>query len=1033
MTCKALLPDTFARGVHPEHSIRTTHRGPTYNEYRLRDAITEMTGKRLQRIFLFSAATVVLVVILGVWVSHQFPALTNGPKSSAEILETLFKTPDRTVTASRKFVLKHIKQEAVELFIKSCDLPPDTEKRLLVMLGGEQFTEVTVPFVFYLYELYGAPATTEAVETDDLAYAEEPIEPTPQAGNDRPGLSELVQRSRDLRKHIARALQLFDALFLQVKPGAAEKGLPLRERYDDAAYQRITEIVREAAADFLASADDAVDQETEENQYRQMLDDILNDEKRLTVFVEFFTDFIRQLSDSWFESFVQRQQRKEDRAKWVQDCINDNRYYAIADYACSRTKRKLVVHVVVDGLQGKLLEGLIQLSSGDDQGSGARYVTELVRLHQPNVMDPSDYDPTMPFGLGKDVIDLVEEPLDRPDYLENFRKYVFALDAPAVIVNVATVDTPSISVRNLPIIGSGHPVAGPFGTGIPNFSYIDRRSGRDWYFWGSDVLYMRQIFGNREDEIPNGVKRSEGPGARTLFERLWQFNTVSSMASVDTGALEKIAAEVGMVVGELKRNFPEKTMLLRFRRRARMEDKLNMRRRWLQEHRDLSDSFLGSLLVKSITLRTFHKYARFLAEHEDEGLPDYLLWYNPWPDHFAHFAGPYSDDIIGYHGEYDRLDFYLGKLIEIYQSVKTVDGTATYADRTLFGVVSDHGLIYTPRLVSTDKLLFEAMRAENIDISYHKLTADEGGLPLIRRRDDVKPLHGFDAVVGSTAGGSYIIDLFDINGANGDGASLQRHPGYHQLRCYRLLSGKTIDWIEQLTRHLKETMDLALVREYGPSVEERWPSEVESVVRIITPDRGEARVYRIGTPGADGSQTVRYRYEVLGEQDPLDLVGSVRPYLIAPPPGGPSVEEVQAAIRECIDSLDGCDDRRWRELLSHTLRPDVVYQYSHLYDSDRAGTINIFPARHVGMNSKVPGRHAGEAFGEKNGTQVYFGAGLERAQIQTARNGSLPVTLYHWLVGDERFYALDPEHGVSPARQFGYRSLLDESAFEPIR
>ena len=102
-----------------------------FNEYRLRDAITKMTGKRLQRIFLFIGATVVLLVILGVGVSHQFPALTNGPKSSAEMLEALFKTPIRSVTAPTKYVLKHIEQGAVELFIQSCDLPPDTEARLL--------------------------------------------------------------------------------------------------------------------------------------------------------------------------------------------------------------------------------------------------------------------------------------------------------------------------------------------------------------------------------------------------------------------------------------------------------------------------------------------------------------------------------------------------------------------------------------------------------------------------------------------------------------------------------------------------------------------------------------------------------------------------------------------------------------------------------------------------------------------------------------------------------------------------------------
>ena len=72
---------------------------------------------------------------------------------------------------------------------------------------------------------------------------------------------------------------------------------------------------------------------------------------------------------------------------------------------------------------------------------------------------------------------------------------------------MATVDTPSISVRNLPIVTTGCAVAGPFGTGVPNFSYLDRQSGRGWYFWGSDVLYLRDIVGNREDRIPRGRKR----------------------------------------------------------------------------------------------------------------------------------------------------------------------------------------------------------------------------------------------------------------------------------------------------------------------------------------------------------------------------------------------------------------------------------------------------------------------------------------------------------------------------------------------
>ncbi len=67
------------------------------------------------------------------------------------------------------------------------------------------------------------------------------------------------------------------------------------------------------------------------------------------------------------------------------------------------------------------------------------------------------------------------------------------------------------------------------------------------------------------------------------------------------------------------------------------------------------------------------------------------------------------------------------------------------------------------------------------------------------------------------------------------------------------------------------------------------------MVRISSPDRGEARIYRIRHSDAGGGQTTRYRYELVGERDPLDLVGYVRSFLI--PNGGPSVEDVRGAIR----------------------------------------------------------------------------------------------------------------------------------------
>ena len=58
---------------------------------------------------------------------------------------------------------------------------------------------------------------------------------------------------------------------------------------------------------------------------------------------------------------------------------------------------------------------------------------------------------------------------------------------------------------------------------------------------------------------------------------------------------------------------------------------------------------------------------------------------------------------------------------------------------------------------------------------------------------------------------------------------------------------------------------------------------------------------------------------------------------------------------------------------------------------------------------------------------------MKRGSLQTARNGSLVVTLYHWLVGDTCFHARDTQTGTSPSEQFGFASLLPEPAFESIR
>ena len=110
------------------------------------------------------AGSLLAFVVLGVWITRQFPSLTSSPKTSVELLEDLFSKPVREVVGGAGVVIDRVKLEAVALFIRASDLEEDVEGRLLSMVRGDQFTETTVPFIFYLYELYGTSLDAEAKE-----------------------------------------------------------------------------------------------------------------------------------------------------------------------------------------------------------------------------------------------------------------------------------------------------------------------------------------------------------------------------------------------------------------------------------------------------------------------------------------------------------------------------------------------------------------------------------------------------------------------------------------------------------------------------------------------------------------------------------------------------------------------------------------------------------------------------------------------------------------------------------------------------
>jgi len=116
----------------------------------------------------------------------------------------------------------------------------------------------------------------------------------------------------------------------------------------------------------------------------------------------------------------------------------------------------------------------------------------------------------------------------------------------------------------------------------------------------------------------------------------------------------------------------------------------------------------------------------------------------------------------------------------------------------------------------------------------------------------------------------------------------------------------------------------------------------------------------------------------------------------------------QGLLEECLENAledhpqSWCNEKEWRYLTSFTSNPDSVGQISHIYDIDIAGTINLFPKDGIGYNSKVPGRHAGEHFHEKDAWVGIWGPPVKASsKLRTQVNGSVPVVIYEYLNGSK--------------------------------
>ncbi|WP_135458872.1 alkaline phosphatase family protein [Vibrio echinoideorum] len=693
-------------------------------------------------------------------------------------------------------------------------------------------------------------------------------------------------------------------------------------------------------------------------------------------------DFVRLNLLKAYRQFVYKEERAVALDDWMQQAFSDQPNTLI-QFLESQQNKRFAVQVTVDGLQQGLIEGLVDEGSPfisvayQNHKNRTQYKPQLEKVIEPEHQQQVRFMET-----------LSEQTYRDPHYLPFFKKlYQEHRDN---ISRVGISSTPTISVRNLPIIKTGAKVSGSGGTGIPNFHFVDREIDRAYYFFGNDALQLDVLMANNK--------------VQTMFDRLDYLKTLNCNAQYDWNAHTTYDGLVNLGLGESLRDYGEKRCVKELQERSEVEVVLRNKRAALIQDIEAYQSISGFDFFTRYSKKAQVKQAiTQFAELDGKGMPDYTLVYNPWPDHFAHFTGPFSDEILMPTGELNRLDYWIRQIEATYRS-------AGVYDKTLWGMAGDHGLTPVFYALNPEKQVFEGLQADlDYPIVVKKISSDEGEGPKITNALSYPSSKAIDVVVASTAGGNFMMDFF--NSSQG----WQVQPVYQELKLWSPIAapaGQSIDVIDQIARRLPESLDYMVVRE----------SECDQqrcAVRVIG-NRDLERVDELITREGD-----KLFYESLeANRTPVLLnTQELNPYLNSPSESDFALysQLVEQCINRAVkvDVITWCSSAEWTSLTQLTPRPDSVNQLANIYLEDRAGTINLFPKAGIGFNTKVPGRHAGEDYLEKDAFIGFWGApiGGESEPLKIEANGSLAPTLFEYLTG---------EPVVAGENGWGFPSLLNQ-------
>ncbi|MCZ6643168.1 MAG: hypothetical protein O7F71_16455, partial [Gammaproteobacteria bacterium] len=472
------------------------------------------------RLWLAMFAAGLMLILLTPWIVSRAPL---PMVDTARILtDEIFQVFDRTKRLPAEVALPHIARAGGAGFVRRLPLDGEVRDRVLARLDSSGFIHEIVPLLLAVKDMYIAPEQTRAVDFDThLRAVVRPVDnlpgmehsmfawasPDTDTGTED---EEAAGFGLDL-KLAAELIEFYDALYLEGKdPGA---GLDQRLTCEPEAIEKrlAVEVARAKPAlrRLLQSARDSMEAGSA---LASTIDDVLEDEKTFETISLSVVQFVEQVVCKQYQMFASRVARHEQLHDWLTTELERDQGGSIWSYLQhAQSERRYGVLVVVDGLQGHLVEALAR---GDADNPFIRQISieQNLGTQQLNSTDGALRQQTRFLDY------FAVNGFTHPDYLPFFRDlYTDSGDAdvlrPWGIAVSGISTTPTISVRNLPIVKTGAPVAGDGATGIPNFHFVDRdyerdgvQQGRAYYFYGNDALQLTAL--------------TERAGMRSLFERL---------------------------------------------------------------------------------------------------------------------------------------------------------------------------------------------------------------------------------------------------------------------------------------------------------------------------------------------------------------------------------------------------------------------------------------------------------------------------------------------------------------------------------